>query len=853
MPINIPGLSLSILRQQSTVQAGLPLLISGRFTVFGMGVPTFIRIFLEGPSYDPQIRSFDTFASPFSGDYTTNVIAEKDGRYNVYAQAFPPPLIPTGPPFPEAMLLLPPIAESTKPPLVVGAPFNGGVEALLPDGTRERLTAPELLAIEITPIITIGAPAITIPGFPRFIPFPAPPAPPPAPRAPAPADLLPPPVAPPPEPPLPPPPLPPPPLPPPPPPIEEPALVAPVPEVLTLDILGTPSHNLARQLNVGENWFGRVTMPTFAALPLFTAARLFLRDPQGFDYIVSQVDGTLQPGETLQIPVNFDTTGFPGGDYTILLQVFDQFGQQVAEFPMGLLSMIEVIVPPLPPVPAVPEIPTTPTPDMFGTPIVNLPTELEIGEIWQGNISIPTLVPPDLLQLPSLPAFPVNIDLQLQDPAGQLFAVAPISTGTQKTFTPGQTIDLPVNFRTSVLTQEGMHNLIMDITDIQGNPLFSRVIGSLRALMPALLPPTLPLPSVPSEFTSIAVTMGTQQVEVGQAVSVPFTYIHVGEAEVVVLYAAIGDDRPVLLGGFDEVWAASKTVSVPAHATPTAISDSITIPITSKIGAAGIYSVYAKVVPKVISPVMSNIVEVVVPAPPPPPPPPPPPEPTLPRADISDYDFLVTSTGPYEIGETVTWLATGLYKGRRQGGRITISLGTGVLPSFLTKHTFPVIQLAAGTFPEAFDWRDILVSGRFELPATLEPGQRYSIRARLETTEEPTRETDTDFGVITITEAPPPPLKTGFVISLMSGNFPTATTWNADFNQRYYAWFLPVTTPWQGNWDMGPDGESGTLTVELYDSDMKLIERISRTGKLLNGHAYEYYPDTNRLVDVGIF
>jgi len=73
LAINIPGLSLSILRQQTTVQAGLPLLISGRFTAFGLGVPTFIRVFLEGPSYDPQLRSFDTFASlipshpPFPG------------------------------------------------------------------------------------------------------------------------------------------------------------------------------------------------------------------------------------------------------------------------------------------------------------------------------------------------------------------------------------------------------------------------------------------------------------------------------------------------------------------------------------------------------------------------------------------------------------------------------------------------------------------------------------------------------------------------------------------------------------------------------------------------------------------
>ena len=183
--INIPGLSLSILRQQTSVQAGLPLLISGRFTAFGMGMPTLIRVFLEGPSYDPQLRSFDTFSSPFSGDYTVNVIAEKDGHYNVYAQAFAPPLIPTGPPFPEAIMLLPPFAESTRPPLVVGSPFEGGVAALLPDGTRESLPAPPLQPIEFRPVITV-APGVTVaaPGVPtRMIPYAPPPAPPAAPPA----------------------------------------------------------------------------------------------------------------------------------------------------------------------------------------------------------------------------------------------------------------------------------------------------------------------------------------------------------------------------------------------------------------------------------------------------------------------------------------------------------------------------------------------------------------------------------------------------------------------------------------------------------------------------------------------
>lgn len=837
MAVNIPGLSLSLLRQQTSVQAGLPLLISGRFTAFGMGVPTFIRVFLEGPSYDPQLRSFDTFASPFSGDYSVNVIAEKDGQYTVYAQAFPPPLIPTGPPFPEAIMLLPPFAESTRPPLVVGYPFNGGVDALLPDGTRQRLTAPPMQPIEFRPMITV-APGISIaaPGvpaaYPRIPTYPpaVPPAPPPAvppvevitraavddirfspeeinpgmeatgvmswrnigdvphifdtvfylvspigvrygplqvnqdisanPQVPATQNLrlstegLPPgiysvvaeiydsttgallaaqtlpsrlqireiaaPVVP----------VPPPPV---------------VPEVPTIDILGTPSLNLPRQLNVGDVWSGSVSLPTFGTVPYFAEARLLLQDPSMLEYVVAQGGRTLYPGETLQIPVNYNTSGFSGGNYTILMRVFDQFGQPIAEFPMGFLTMIEAIAPPeIPVVPEIPTAPTLPTADMFATPSVNLPTEVEIGEIWSGNISIPTQVPFALQALPSLPAYPVNAGLQLQSPIGQLFDVGTF----RPTFTPGQPINLPVNFDTSVLPQEGIHNLILNISDLQGNPLFSNIIGSLRALMPALPPgiPTPPVPEVPlpSEFIGIIVEMGVQRVEVGQSITIPFTYTHVGAPEVVTLRAAIGDDRPAYLGGFDEVWYTDKTVSVPAHAVPTPIRDSITIPITPKFQAAGIYSVYAKVdggIPRAISPVLPNIIEVIeVPE-----------APVLPRADIADFNINLVTVGPFDPGSSGYLIATGRYRGRAQGGSLTISLGTGIVGTFFTKFTLPSIPV---NFSEAYDWQDFSFRATFTIPPDVELGQTYNLRGRIETFFDPTAEDETDWGVIEIT-APP--------------------------------------------------------------------------------------------------
>jgi len=129
---------------------------------------------------------------------------------------------------------------------------------------------------------------------------------------------------------------------------------------------------------------------------------------------------------------------------------------------------------------------------MFAIPSVYLPTEVEIGETWSGNISIPTQVPFALQALPSLPSFPLTAKLQLQSPIGQLFDVGTYSP----TFVPGQPINLPVNFNTGVLPQEGMHNLILNISDLQGNPLFSNVIGSLQALMRFELP-EIPIPGIP--------------------------------------------------------------------------------------------------------------------------------------------------------------------------------------------------------------------------------------------------------------------------------------------------------------------------------------------------------------------
>ncbi len=119
-----------------------------------------------------------------------------------------------------------------------------------------------------------------------------------------------------------------------------------------------------------------------------------------------------------------------------------------------------------------------------------------------------------------------------------------------------------------------------------------------------------------------------------------------------------------------------------------------------------------------------------------------------PTSDIGPLDRFAVDKGTYDLGDTVPWSLPYTYKGKAQSGWLTISLGTGPVGTFFTKHTFPRIPVS---FEEAYDWTEFYESGEFTLPATLEPGQTYSVRAKLETADGK-QETDTDWGVITITE-----------------------------------------------------------------------------------------------------
>jgi len=121
-----------------------------------------------------------------------------------------------------------------------------------------------------------------------------------------------------------------------------------------------------------------------------------------------------------------------------------------------------------------------------------------------------------------------------------------------------------------------------------------------------------------------------------------------------------------------------------------------------------------------------------------------------PTSDIAEFDLLIPAH-TYDMGGQVLFTGTYKHKGVAIAGTLTISLGTGIYPSFSAVHTFDPIPVS---FSASQDWEAGNLSGSIVLPSTLTPGQTYSVRATLRT-DDGAQEIDTDWGIITIGEIAP--------------------------------------------------------------------------------------------------
>ena len=223
--------------------------------------------------------------------------------------------------------------------------------------------------------------------------------------------------------------------------------------------------------------------------------------------------------------------------------------------------------------------------------------------------------------------------------------------------------------------------------------------------------------------------------------------------------------------------------------------------------------------------------------------------PVPPKADIKDFDFRATP-GTYDIGDKVPFTAVYEYEGKAQRGRLTISLGTGIYPSFFTKHTYSPVAI---DFEESMDWRGGTIDGNFTLPTTLEPGQTYSVRAKLEAISDYTQETDTDWSAFDVSEVPPPPTVTFDVMIWGTGGFGHYDKW------RCYYWD-PATGGFVGDeqWhypyqDIGFSNvePGGYLAVFLLEDSTMSDQFTSPTFEAVDGGRYQYDLDLNRVSKLG--
>ena len=115
---------------------------------------------------------------------------------------------------------------------------------------------------------------------------------------------------------------------------------------------------------------------------------------------------------------------------------------------------------------------------------------------------------------------------------------------------------------------------------------------------------------LPSQFGFVLVPLANVQVKPGDKLRITCQYSHIGQADGQPLYAAIGNEG---WAGFDEVLHGSKTINVPEDATWNYHEEYVDIAITTAI-SAGFYDLYAKIggtFPKVISPSLLDVVEVL--------------------------------------------------------------------------------------------------------------------------------------------------------------------------------------------------------------------------------------------------
>ena len=296
---------------------------------------------------------------------------------------------------------------------------------------------------------------------------------------------------------------------------------------------------------------------------------------------------------------------------------------------------------------------------------------------------------------------------------------------------------------------------------------------------------------------------GALELEVGDRCRVNVGFDHMDGAVTGMFHAAIW--KKTLIDPHDEQLNADKAFTVPSSTDWEPREGYIDIIITSAIRPGSEYGLYVKIMGitggDIFTEYLENVITIIGPPP---------------EADIADFGFQLTK-GTYDIGAKVPFTAGYKYKGKTQGGQLTISIGTGVTPSFFTKHTYAPVPVE---FLEAADWEERGLEGSITLPDVLEAGQTYSVRAKLETLEVKAQETGTEYGAITITgmetlEVRIDPVGAGYVTTSPAPSGGTQHNWLFPYGTTVYVTAHPASGYVFESWS-GEMTDTTAITAPVY-------------------------------------
>jgi len=605
--------------------------------------------------------------------------------------------------------------------------------------------------------------------------------------------------------------------------------VVPPPSFPTAEMLLAPSvASLPSQVTLGDIWTGNILIPTRwpmslpvpSTLPSYPVA--ISAGLEGSWFSLGDITRNFTPGGDINFPVSFDTFMLPDvGNYNITMVISDLQGNELFSNIIGRLSVLEVpiIKPPLGytliasvvPAGSVNKEPDKPFYDEGSK--VKLTASLppvgfegftfhhwlimngEQRDIEENPATVTVkgnTIATAIYELGVIPQ-EFTIELHANPVAGGWVTRSPAKPTYAKYEIVTLTAWVLGDYRFDHWTNKdgttlGTSNTI-DIPMVRDEIITAHYV--LPVVTPPIVPPVIPPPVIPPTPTvGYTLTAGAIPPGYGSIVLGP-------------------PDKPVVSQGPPIQYASGTKINLTARPgsakrfdywSGDASGSASTITVTMD-RSKNIQANFSRVTAPVPTP-----------TPTPAPPTPPLPTPGLPRADIDSYNFQMLTVGDVDPGATVSWKVVGRYKGKGQNGKITISLGTGTVLNYSARFTLPVVPV---TFNESPDWQGFTFRGNFVIPAGAVRGQKYSLRAKLETFSDITQETDTDYEVIVISSAPPPtPTPTPTPPTPTPTPTPIPASQFRNFKVVKYA-----TKPWRGGICavvVGYDYKGPALSKTLY-------------------------------------